>query len=166
MVGNNLLYTWHTECHCSFSSSQMASIKTYLTAVYHGQLHFRCKWGLLSIIHRHHYAWHTVWHLTQVVTAKRHQWLVTGLHVGCRHHHLCPSFIHTHNSRSTEFILKALFLLQPALNFKIYFCDFWEFCSLRAKADPINFRTMRYRRDIAGHLHKQKFSAAGFELKW
>lgn len=81
MVGNNLLYTWHTECHCSFSSSQMASIKTYLTAVYHGQLHFRCKWGLLSIIHRHHYAWHTVWHLTQVVTAKRHQWLVTGLHM-------------------------------------------------------------------------------------
>lgn len=81
MLRNNLVYASDIRNVNSFSSSQMTSIKTYLTAVYHAQLHFRCKWGLLSIIHRHHYALHTVWHLTQVVTAQRHQWLVTGLHM-------------------------------------------------------------------------------------
>lgn len=39
-------------------------------------------------------------------------------YVGCRHHHLCPSFIHTHNSCSTEFNLKALFSFAACAQFQ------------------------------------------------
>ncbi len=91
-----------------FFSPQMTNIKIYLTAVYHGQLHFRCKRGLLSIMHQHHYAWHTVWHLTQVVTAQAPVTRDQPPYVGCRHHHLSCRHFHlssallTHTAQNSQ----------------------------------------------------------------
>lgn len=70
---------------------------------------------------------------------------------------ICPSFIHTHNSQTQNrnhslFIPSALCSVSSCVAF------------LNATADRINFHTVRYRPDIKGHLHKQTFSAASFEL--